>query len=278
MGKKIKIVDKSGDRMYFTILPNYILNHSTGDEQALYMQMKRFAGEGGICFATQKTLAVKLHWGSKKRPNRKKVRENINRLLKRGWVKRAGKKKAKTHPIDTYEIVDIWQINSEFYRKKKGQKIRHISGKAKRKDGNLPLSKDGNLPLEEEQVKEEKNVAGATLAPLDKLLESPQRHIQIIGVWAREKDFALPNEEVMKSFLKRNLRPARLLNGYSDKNIIATIKVLKHTDYLKKFTLETVGKYIDEVVAIKKKRGVQPIRYEEVITPEGKRVMRAIYK
>jgi hypothetical protein len=51
MGNKVKINDESGDHKYFSLLPHYILNHSTAVDQALYMQMKRYAGEGigGTC-------------------------------------------------------------------------------------------------------------------------------------------------------------------------------------------------------------------------------------
>jgi hypothetical protein len=51
-GMAVKILDNSGDKRYFTIVPNYILNHSTAIDQALYLQMKRLAGDEGLCFAT----------------------------------------------------------------------------------------------------------------------------------------------------------------------------------------------------------------------------------
>ena len=120
----------------------------------------------------------------------------------------------------------------------------------------------------------------ATIYPsfLDRFLKSKQRHLQIIGIWAREKGLQIPNEEVFKSVRQRNLRAARLLVGYEDEDIVETIRILERTDYLSKFTLETVGKYIDEVVAQKKKRGPKIVRYEEVIKPNGSKVMRAVYE
>ena len=36
----IDFVDESGDREHFTIIPNYIANHSSAVDQALYFQMK----------------------------------------------------------------------------------------------------------------------------------------------------------------------------------------------------------------------------------------------
>ena len=43
---KITIGDSSGDKDFFTIVPNYILNHSTAIDQALYLQLKRLSGDG----------------------------------------------------------------------------------------------------------------------------------------------------------------------------------------------------------------------------------------
>ena len=41
--KNLSISDESGDKKYFTLVPNYILNHSSAIDQSLYLQMKRFA-------------------------------------------------------------------------------------------------------------------------------------------------------------------------------------------------------------------------------------------
>jgi len=71
---------------------------------------------------------------------------------------------------------------------------------------------------------------------------------------------------------------AQTLIGYSDEDIKETIQVLRRTDYLKRFTLETVGKYIDEVVANKQKQEPKIVRFEEVIKPDGEKVIRAIYE
>ena len=49
MQQEMIIQDRSGDKKYFTIVPNFILNHSSANDQALYMQMKRLAGDNGTC-------------------------------------------------------------------------------------------------------------------------------------------------------------------------------------------------------------------------------------
>ena len=107
----IKINDESGDRKYFTQLPNIILNHSTANDQALYMQMKRYAGEDGKCFATEETLCKKLGIG------RKAYWKSRDYLLKRKWIKFEGLTQGKTRPIKTYSVVDIWKQNIMEYEK-----------------------------------------------------------------------------------------------------------------------------------------------------------------
>ena len=97
-------------------------------------------------------------------------------------------------------------------------------------------------------------------------------------MWVQENKIDLPNKEVRESIIKRNLRPAKLLEGYTNENMIDTIRVLKNTDYLKKFTMETCLKYIDEVASQKKKQGPKIIRFEEVIKPNGEKAMRPIYE
>jgi len=113
---------------------------------------------------------------------------------------------------------------------------------------------------------------------IKKCLKDPKRHIQIIGVWIKEKELRPENAEQMQSIIKRNCKPARLLNGYSNEDIHETVEAIRRTDYLKKWTLETIAKYIDEVVAQKRKQGRKIIRWEEVIKPDGTKAMRAIYE
>ena len=106
---KIKIQDESGDKKYFSQLPHYILNHSTAIDQALYWQMKRYAGEGGRCFATQETLMKKMGVGIKA------FKKSLKYLLDKGWIKYVGMTGGRTRPIKTYAIVDIWKLNILHY-------------------------------------------------------------------------------------------------------------------------------------------------------------------
>jgi hypothetical protein len=109
--EKFKIIDESGDKKYFSQLPHYILNHSTAIDQALYWQMKRYAGENGKCFATQETLMEKMGIG------RITYNKALKYLLKKDWIRFIGTTKGKTRPIKTYAIVDIWKLNIMNYEK-----------------------------------------------------------------------------------------------------------------------------------------------------------------
>jgi hypothetical protein len=108
---RIKIEDNSGDKEFFTIIPNYIANHSTSDDQSLYLQMKKHAGENGKCFATEKTLMRKMGVG------KKAFDKSLNYLIKKGWITFVGLTSGKTRPIRTYQVNNIWKMNNEHYKK-----------------------------------------------------------------------------------------------------------------------------------------------------------------
>lgn len=112
MSKKFTITDDSDDRKYFTLVPNYIINHSSHYEQSLYLVMKRLAGEQGSCFATQLTLANIM------KCSQPTVSRSIDYLISHGWLKCIGTRPGKTRPVKEYKIVDIWKKNMDFYNKK----------------------------------------------------------------------------------------------------------------------------------------------------------------
>jgi hypothetical protein len=119
METKINIKDESNDRGYFTIVPNYILNHSTAVAQALYLQLKRLAGEKGVAYPGSRYLRDKL------KISQPTLRKEFKYLLEKGWIEYAGEKEIETdggqQKIKSYRIVDIWQINNKTYQR--GEKI-----------------------------------------------------------------------------------------------------------------------------------------------------------
>ena len=119
--KRIKLKDESGDRKYFTQIPNMIVNHSTAYEQSLYLIMKRFAGEYGTCYVSQNQLAKKMG------VNRKSVKATIDKLLKRKWIVEIEPVIVKGGSVRQFRIADLWQLNMKEYEvrlKRTGSEVR----------------------------------------------------------------------------------------------------------------------------------------------------------
>lgn len=74
---------------------------------------------------------------------------------------------------------------------------------------------------------------------------SNRRDLQIIALFWKYKDFVFENKKQAESALKRNLRPAKELTGYSNERLSDVMDWLYHKTNFK-WSLETVGKYIDE--------------------------------
>lgn len=111
-----------------------------------------------------------------------------------------------------------------------------------------------------------------------KVLESSlRRPIQIIALYIREKEFRPENRDQLDSLISRNVRAASLLKGYTNDDIQDTVKAIKDTDYISKFTLETILKYIDEVIAKRQKSGGRRILRWEMVLQGKEEVMRPVY-
>ncbi|MEO8581968.1 MAG: helix-turn-helix domain-containing protein [Patescibacteria group bacterium] len=110
---EFNIKDESSDRAYFSIVPNYIVNHSTLEERGFYLTLKRIAGERGRVYYSAREL------GKKCGISKNTVYRLLESLINRGWIKTSGTIPAKTKPRTTYAIVDLWEQNAEFYRHKK---------------------------------------------------------------------------------------------------------------------------------------------------------------
>jgi hypothetical protein len=146
--------NKKINRKYFTQIPNLIADCSFANVQALYLQIKRHAGEDGVCFATEKTLMKKLHIGKKAFDIAKKY------LLSENFIVFAGKKLGKTRPINTYKVVDIWGKNFNFYEKISAQSNISIKDKFQRDRYKFPkqykITLKGNVEEEPFLIKTRK--------------------------------------------------------------------------------------------------------------------------
>ncbi len=112
---------------------------------------------------------------------------------------------------------------------------------------------------------------------LAKLKNSNRRDLQIIYLWIVLNKFKPQNKEQFMSIINRNIRVAQKLKGYSDEDITETFNILQRTDYIKKITLETITKYIDEVVKNKQNKKPPIKKWIEVKGADGVIRMKPIY-
>jgi len=110
----ISVQDNSGDKDNFTIIPNYILNHSSANDQALYLQMKRLAGDNGKCFAGVRYFMKQLNVGQTA------IKNSIDYLTKHRWIDYIGKTEINTKGgiqlANTYKINNIWKMNADHFQ------------------------------------------------------------------------------------------------------------------------------------------------------------------
>jgi len=150
--------DNSGDKKYFTIIPNFIANHSSAIDQSLYLQMKKHAGESGVCFVSEKTFREKMKIG------RATLKKSIEYLLSHKWIEFAGEKRIQTaggwQLIRCYRINDIWQTNNEYYKgvsKRTPLRGQGVSGTTSRgvQNGSQGVSQTTTNKIPEKKKKEE---------------------------------------------------------------------------------------------------------------------------
>ena len=117
---KLNIEDNSADKEFFTIIPNYILNHSSALDQALYLQLKRLAGDrkSNYCYPSFRYLKKQLGVGE---TNLKKAFQYI---ITYKWIDSLGKRRVSTKGgkqwVSAYKINDIWKLNMDYYRNGEG--------------------------------------------------------------------------------------------------------------------------------------------------------------
>lgn len=214
--KEIQIIDKSGDKDFFTIIPNMVINHSTAIQRALYLEMKRFGGEEGRCFATEETMMKRLKVG------KISFDKALNYLLSKKWIEFIGFTESKTRPIKTYKISNIWQENSKSYKKIP------LQSDISQKDTSsirykIPLESDIKENIYKEDISISKDIDTQSFFNLEeeikKLENSPRRDLGIIAYLMREKKLKIENKGQFQVILQRHLPAAKNLKSFSDKQI-----------------------------------------------------------
>lgn len=269
--EKIKIVDESGDRNYFTMVPNYILNHSSAKAQALYMQLKRLAGEKGVAFPSRDFLMKKLDI------SKPTLLKELGYLVDKKWIETIGdvvvKTKGGNQKVKGYKIVDIWKLNVDYYESNKGVKS-NTYPEAEGVKNSIEGGKESTLKgvknstpnknqlirtIKEERESNNRIIAGGLVLPNDnqmstntifslndeikKLEDSNRRDMNIIALFIEKKKPIIENKEQMGVLIKRHLRAASQLKDFSDEQIIKATKEAEDK-YKDMWTLETLIKLL----------------------------------
>ena len=104
--QKMLIKDGGNDKKYFTLIPNFILNHSTAIDQAVYSQLKRLTDETNktICYPSFRYLKKQLKIGEGN------LRKSIEYLIQHKWIEDTGKRKIITG--GGYQFVQTYKISN----------------------------------------------------------------------------------------------------------------------------------------------------------------------
>ena len=109
----------------------------------------------------------------------------------------------------------------------------------------LAIAEKSAMGKKDTKIKKQKPDKETDLEIIPDLLLDKQLHIQRIGLFAKFKGVIFKSKEHQAEFIKRNLRASRSLNAYSNEKIFETLIYLQeHADF--KYTISTIGKYIDE--------------------------------
>lgn len=244
-----KYIDNTGDKKYFTIIPNYIANHSSANDQALYLQMKKIVGEReGVCYASEKYFKDKLQIGSKA------LKKSIQYLLDHKWIEYTGLQEVETNggvqKVKTYLVKDIWQKNIDYYQ---GVSEREplTESKGVSESNSRGVQKEAKGVAFEQQIRTYNNNNNNTedfdlLNEIENLQNHKRIDYNIIGHYLKEKKLEFRTKAQYTTYFKRCLKPANELKIYSPDEIQKII------DYCKKnyteWTLETISKKSVEII------------------------------
>ncbi len=227
---KIQIKDESGDKKYFTIIPNYIFNHSTLWDREVYCQMKRIAGENGTCWTSRKTLAKQCGISIER------LKKSIKYLIENKWIESVGKRKVITRggeqEVNEYKISDLWNVNNIFYQEKlKGGSPESTplnkGGSPKKQRGVAETAKGGSPGSSKEEpcIKEEplNNILSAEAD-----LETSEKSSDVSGINLLIEKFKPINPSYERLFANITQRKAleRLTKKYTPEKVGAMIDAL----------------------------------------------------
>lgn len=210
----------------------------------LYSEITALSNKEGYCWASNRYFA-ELYGKSEIW-----ISLTIKKLEQKGYVK------SEVNKIDGNER-KIKIVDPPIYVKLK-------TSLSKVKDPSLSKVKDNNINI---NIKNNNSAATSTAEAFVKKNESKkddetpmtlsefvgwcrgstQRHVQIIGEYADEKKLNFTTKGQWQALIKRNVRAARQLEPYSDKQLSEAMERIDRdkADFLKRWTLETLVKYLE---------------------------------
>jgi hypothetical protein len=215
----------------YGVTPNEILNHKELSLKAKglfgYLQSKPNEWK----FSTER-IALHLKEGEKA------IRSTLQELEEFGLLKRERLPKGQDGKWQGHDYILSETIN----RTPKPSSPKGVVPKKGSTDKGNDIS---NKDYSNKDIVINKDIAEVNSAIIPDLLKDKNIHIQIIGLYALAKKIEFKSIEQQKSFIKRNLRPAKDLISYDIERVKEVLRYLyQYADF--KWTLETVGKYIDE--------------------------------
>ena len=195
--REIHIEDGSGDKDHFTIIPNYVLNHSTHWDREIYIQMKKIAGESGTCWTSRKTLSEKCGMSISK------LGKSLKYLVENKWIEKVGEKKIITEggmqETNEYKITNLWEKNSEYYAEKNKGRVPQTLPTDK---GRVPQTYQGRVP---QTYKEEPSIKEEPIIDSFQDLQTPEQ--EIFHYW-NSKNIVIHRmlRNDMKSEIKKSLK------------------------------------------------------------------------
>lgn len=211
--KEVEITNKTGDRRYFTMVPNYILNHSTSTAQSLYLQLKRLAGEDQTTRCGSRYLMNQLSISYNT------LKKELRYLINKGWIEYMGKVRAITdggpQKLNSYRIIDLWELNTKEYQN------RNTLKKEVYQENNQGVSKTEQGPIKtvanEELINNKEHCEWSLEKELQKMEEKSGSYLDIIATFIRKKPLIIEDQNKLTAVISRHARDAKQIeNGQWD--------------------------------------------------------------
>lgn len=229
-----------GDKFATTVFEKLLLRTSNSDK-TYYINSEPIFLKRGQCFCGRFELG---EWFGLSRGQSIKIQRILARIEKVYHL--MNKQKTRNGSIITIhnydKLVEFEQSNEQSMNNQRTIKEQSTNTnknvKSEKNDNNDPCV--GSADEGQNQI-------------IPNLLNDKKKHIQIIGLYARAKNINFTNKEHQKSFILRNVKESSKLVCYDINRIIEVLQwLIQNADF--KWTLETVGKYIDEdLTKIKRK-------------------------